>query len=66
MCANYLKATRAAVQMKWVCLRGTPTLFLHAHTRSDPEGGGYSSEHGDDDIDDFTPKVLVFHDSFDL
>ena len=34
---------------------------LHAHTRSHPEGGGDGGEYGDDDVDDFSPDVLVFH-----
>jgi len=36
-------------------------VFLHAHARGDPEGGGDGGEHGDDDVDDFSPDVLVFH-----
>jgi len=39
---------------------------LHPHTRSHPEGGGDGGEHGDDDVDDFSPNVLVFHSFFVL
>ena len=31
------------------------------HARCNPEGGGDGGEHGDDNVQDFTPKVLVFH-----
>ena len=37
--------------------------ILHAHARGHSEGSGNGGEHGDDDVQDFTPKVLVFHDS---
>jgi len=39
---------------------------LHAHTRSHPEGGGDGGEYGDDDVEDFSPDVLVFHSFFIL
>ena len=36
-------------------------VFLDAHARVDTESGGYGGEHGDYDVQDFTPKGLVFH-----
>ena len=38
-------------------------VLLHTHARSHSEGGCDGGEHGDDDVQDFAPKVLVFHDS---
>ena len=34
----------------------------HVYARGGGEGGGNGGEHGDDDVQDFAPKVLVFHD----
>ena len=34
-------------------------LCLHARAHS--EGGGNGGEHGDYDVQDFTPKFFVFH-----
>jgi hypothetical protein len=36
-------------------------FFLDAHARGDTESGGNGGEHGDYDVQDFTPKGLVFH-----
>ena len=36
-----------------------------ADARAHPEGGGNGGEHGDDDVQDFTPKVFV-HGIYDL
>ena len=36
-------------------------FFLDSYTRGDAKGGGDSSEYRDDDVEDFTPKVFVFH-----
>ena len=36
-------------------------LFLHADTRSRPEGGCYGGKHGDYYVQDFTPDFFVVH-----
>ena len=36
-------------------------FFLDAHARGDTESGGNGGEDGDYDVQDFTPKGLVFH-----
>ena len=36
-------------------------FFLDTHARGDTESGGNGGEHGDYDVQDFTPKGLVFH-----
>ena len=53
--ANVTKEERASVKK---C-----SLFvLHAHARSHPEGGGDGGKYGDQNVQDFSPDVLVFHD----
>jgi hypothetical protein len=37
-------------------------LFDNTHAARHPEGGCDGSEYGDKDVQDFTPKCLVFHD----
>ena len=39
----------------------SPFFHLHAHTGSHPEGGGDSGKYGDQNVQDFSPDVLVFH-----
>jgi hypothetical protein len=43
-------------------IRKKCSLFvLHAHARSHPEGGGDGGKYGDQNVQDFSPDVLVFH-----
>ena len=38
------------------------SLFcLHAHAGSHPEGSGDGGKYGDQNVQDFSPDVLVFH-----
>ena len=37
-------------------------LALCSYAGGDAESGGDGGEHGDYDVQDFTPDVLVFHD----
>ena len=36
----------------------------HVDARSGGESGGYRGEHRNEDVEDFTPKGLVFHNFF--
>ena len=38
-------------------------LFLYANAAGHSESGGNGGEHGDYDVEDFTPDVFVFHDT---
>ena len=40
--------------------------LLHPHTRSHPEGGSNSGEHGDNDVENLPPDAFVFHSLFDF
>ena len=37
-------------------------LVIHAYAAWHPEGGCDSGEYSDDDVQNFTPDVFVFHD----
>ena len=37
------------------------SLLADVHAAGDAEGGGDGGEHGDDDVQDFTPELFVFH-----
>ena len=39
-------------------------FFLHPHARGHPEAGHDGGKDGDDDVQDFAPKLFVFHDVF--
>ena len=40
----------------------SPFFHLHAHAGSHTEGGGDGGKYGDQNVQDFAPDVLVFHD----
>ena len=41
-----------------------PFLVHHSDARGDSKGGGNGGEYGDEDVQDFAPKLFVFHSLF--
>ena len=42
-------------------MMGPLFFFLHPDARGDAKGGGHRSKDGNQYVQDFTPKLLVFH-----
>ena len=39
-------------------------LVHHSDARGDSKGGGNGGQYGDEDVQDFAPKLFVFHSLF--
>ena len=44
----------------------TSVLFSRSYAGGYPEGGGNGGEYGNEDVEDFSPEVFVFHVFLDL